>query len=713
MMIAARFPSAVLAFVFGLAAVGPAYGQKDPAEILDDFIHYTVIAKPDLAAAWAEELLASGLSDAELAQLLDDDRVLVERFNRAIQKAWEVPVLQDLASELDRRVEQGRLDLARNADRITEAIRMLKGNMRGKMLAQQRLVAAGEYAVPKLLQVVTDSQDDRLKVAVGDVIIMIGRQAVTPLCEALPEIDPMSQRYVCDRLADLGYPHAGPYLLELATDEGAATATRDAAARAFRRVGGGGGDLSVLYAELGRQYFNEYESLIAFPGEATNNVWSYDAFTGLVPTAVPTEIISEVMAMRVAGKSLRLDPTNSTALSLFVASNLRRENQLPAGAADPVYGENRYSPAFYATVYGTAICLDVLGMAIDSLDTPLVRDAIAALAQTTGGANLFGLASGRQPLLESLRYPDRRVQYEAALTLGRALPDQPFPGDTSVVPALASAVRTGGASYAVVIAGDEEDRRVAASRLESIGFTIVGTGPALRGLEVEITQAVGVDLVVVDVSSAQTAIQSVADVRILARTAAAPVLLVSSAVDATRLKPQFRDDVRTAVFIARAADDAFAAAVDQLMRRATGGRMTDAEADAYAIEALAALRDIAIAANSTYDVSDAETSLLEAIDGRSGGTRLLVAEILALIDSDRAQRKLFDAALSSTGGEQIELLMHVAESVKRFGDRAEQRHVDALLQVVANSSGATAEAAAQVHGALNLPSETAIQLIPN
>ena len=141
--------------------------------------------------------------------------------------------------------------------------------------------------------------------------------------------------------------------------------------------------------------------------------------------------------------------------------------------------------------------------------------------------------------------------------------------------------------------------------------------------------------------------------------------------------------------------------------------MTDAEADAYAIEALAALRDIAIAANSTYDVGDAETSLLEAIDGRSGGTRLLVAEILALIDSDRAQRKLFDAALSSTGGEQIELLTHVAESVKRFGDRAEQRHVDALLQVVANSGGATAEAAAQVHGALNLPSETAIQLIPN
>ena len=712
MMIAARFPSAILVLVVALAVTGQTYGQTDPAELFDDFIHYTLIARPDLAAAKAELLLGLGLTDAELAQLLDDDRTLVERFDRAILWGQKRTELQDLATELDRRVEKGRHDMARNAERIQEAIEMLKGNQRAKMLARQRLIAAGEYAVPKLLKVITDGRDERLKVAVGDVIVKIGRQSVTPLCEALPHIDQASRRYVCDRLADLGYPHAAPYLLELATDESTVTATRESADRAFRRVGGIGGDLSALYTELGKQYFNEYESLIAFPGEATNNIWSYDTFTGLVPTAVPTEIFSEVMAMRVAGKSLHLDATNSAALSLFVASNLRRENQLPPGAADPIYGENRYSPSFYATVYGTAICLDVLGMAIDSTDTTLVRDAIAALSQTTGGANLFDASTGRQPLLESLRYPDRRVHYEAALALGRALPHQPFPGDRSVVPALASAVRTSGASYASVIAGDEEDRRVVASRLENMGFTIVGTGPSLRGLEVELTQAVGVDLVVVKVSSAQQAVQSVTDLRVFARTTAAPVLLVCSAVDAVALRPQFRDDVRNAVFVTRGADDAFAAAVDQLMRRASGGRMTDAEAEAYAIDALAALRDIAISGNSVYDVTDAETSLLEAIDGRSGGTRLLVAEILALIESDRAQRKLFDAALAAQGNEQIELFASVAGSVKRFGDRAEQRHIDALLQVVANSSGATAEAAAQVHGALNLPSDTAVELIP-
>ena len=79
-----------------------------------------------------------------------------------------------------------------------------------------------------------------------------------------------------------------------------------------------------------------------------------------------------------------------------------------------------------------------------------MRDAIAALSKTTGGSNLFARTTGRQPLLEALSYPDRRVQYEAALTLGNAMPQQRFAGDQAVVPTLASAVRQGGKAMAVV-----------------------------------------------------------------------------------------------------------------------------------------------------------------------------------------------------------------------------------------------------------------------
>ena len=54
----------------------------------------------------------------------------------------------------------------------------------------------------------------------------------------------------------------------------------------------------------------------------------------------------------------------------------------------------------------------------------------------------------------------------------------------------------------------------------------------------------------------------------------------------------------------------------------------------------------------------------------------------------------------------------MSESIKRFGDRGEQRHLDALTQLVQNSEGATAEAAARVHGAMNLPASQAMNFLP-
>jgi hypothetical protein len=296
----------------------------------------------------------------------------------------------------------------------------------------------------------------------------IGRQAVPPLCEALLNLTGMSQRVVCDVLGNIKHPNAAPYLREVASSEKTDGPARDAARRAFSGLGVPEASLSVLYADLARNYFDGHESLIAYPDEPVNNV---------------SAIFSEVMAVRTSTKALSLDPTNSRALSLFVASNLKRENDLPEGGSDPVYGQSKYTPEFYATVFGTQTCLDVLALAIDKLDTSLVRDAITALSKSTGGANLFTRGKGRQPLLEALSYPDRRVQYEAALTLGRALPAQPFSGDYSVVPLLSSAVRMGNKSLALVIVEDAEDRNLAAGALQKMGFDIAGTGGSVAEVQ--------------------------------------------------------------------------------------------------------------------------------------------------------------------------------------------------------------------------------------
>jgi CheY-like chemotaxis protein len=713
-MIRARFRNALAAaalFLSGVAA-RPALAYPDPQELLNDFTHYALVGHVELATAYAQALIESGISNADLAVMLDEGKVTVKRFDDAISRAQMVPELEAVAADLARRVELGRLDLARDPKRIDQAISMLIGAQRQKKLAQDRLLAAREYAVPALLRQITEGRDEQLKLSCQTTLEQIGRPAVGPLCEALPHLAGVSQRVICDVLGTIKYPAAAPYLREVMLNEKTEGPARDAASRAFRAVGGGDSSLSTLYANLAREYFNGNESLICFPEEPHNNVWTYSNITGLSPMPVSTAIYSEVMAMRTASRALRADRANSAAVDVFVAANLKRENDLPEGEADPVYGTSPYTPEFYATVFGTQTCLNVLGMGIDRLDTPLVRDAILALSKTTGGANLFARGQGRSPLLEALTYPDRRVQYEAALTLGAALPQQPFAGDYTVVPILASAVRMGNRSLALVIADNDENRNNHVAQLEKIGFDIAAAGSSLATMHADIAKSVGIDLVVLRVRTPDEAQQAVSSMRNIPKTAAAPVVVVAGEIDRITLRNAFRDDARVNVVRAGLQDEPFSAAIEYVMKNASGGRMTDAEAEEYAIRALAGLRDIAISRNAAFRVADAESALTDALKTRTGGVRLLVADILALIDSDSAQRSLFDAALSAQEDEQIELLRRVADSVRLNGDRAEKRHVDALIALIGKSSGDTADAAATVHGALNLSTSDAVNLIP-
>jgi hypothetical protein len=218
-------------------------------------------------------------------------------------------------------------------------------------------------------------------------------------------------------------------------------------------------------------------------------------------------------------------------------------------------------------------------------------------------------------------------------------------------------------------------------------------------------------VVIVWMDKAEAAKQAVSNLRNVAKTVAAPVAILAPGVDVPDLRREYHGDGRVKVSRPGLSSDAFAALIDELLRYAAGGRMTDAEAEAYAIESLQALEDIAISNSAAYAIAEAESALLDALESRTGGTRLLVADILALIDTQRAQRKLFDMALAAAGDEQIDLLDRVAASVKRFGSYAERRHILALLDLVTNSSGLTAEAAARLHGALNLPSTDAVKLV--
>jgi len=429
---------------------------------------------------------------------------------------------------------------------------------------------------------------------------------------------------------------------------------------------------------------------------------------------VPTSIYSQVMAMRCARTALEADPSNRMALATFVAADLRRENQLGADEADPFAADAQYSPQFFATAAGSSICRDVLSMAIDATDTALVRDAIASIGDTVGRNRLFS-GGGRAPMLECLRYPDRRVRYDAALVLGNAMPASAFPGDSQVVPLLASAVQSGGDSYAAVVAPTEEDRNRLGGMLQDAGFRVLAAGGDFYELEPELNASNGVDLIVVQLGGAE-AVDAVSGVRGLDVTGATPVMLVTDAVDRISLDREFAEDRATVTFDGAGTDEQFNVTLERLLAAASGGRLTEADAMIYTRDALQTLAIIARSESDIFDITAAESSLLDAMSSFSGGMRLMVADVVALIGTEAAQQALVDAAMSSKGNEQVALLDAAAANARSFGNRVASRQVDGLRRLIAQNTAdggdqAVADAAGRLYGALDLPSDEAVRLI--
>jgi hypothetical protein len=119
--------------------------------------------------------------------------------------------------------------------------------------------------------------------------------------------------------------------------------------------------------------------------------------------------------------------------------------------------------------------------------------------------------------------------------------------------------------------------------------------------------------------------------------------------------------------------------------------------------ALEALRNLAMSGSSVFDVADAEQPLLDALEAESGGLQVMVAEVLALVDTQASQRALVDAALTASDGVQIDLLDQAAASARRFGNRTDSTQASALAGLIQGASGEVADAAGRLYGALDLP----------
>lgn len=681
--------------------------RDDPRFVtLDDFLHFVLIDRVDVAEAKGRELIGMEIDPRAFVALVEE--LETQRrgrdFEEVAQRARRRPELESVADELLDLYDRGRLAEARNADEIAKNIGLLTGHLQARVLARERLKAAGEYAMPQLLEALVQRRDGRLSAAVEQLMIDMRRQAVMPLSEALLGVPEADQARLARILGQIPYQASVPFLLELAAS------TEDAGVRAAvneaLEVLGGATDTGVAFADLAERYYAESDDLTSFPGESHQLLWTHETGVGLVATPIATEVFHEAMVMSLVERGIGLGNSSAEALALWVSANFGREIDQPRGYRNPAYASDRREALYYAVASGSDVGNRVLGRAIGDRDTALALRALTALSRTAGPS----LVAGGSPVVDALTYPDRRVQYEAALVLAASGPDSPFSGAQRVVPTLASAIRFADEKYALVLATDEESYQGVRGSLEGDGYTVLPYGRTLSDVASPLSEAPGIDLVVLWGPSAGMS-AAIGEVRGDPRLSAAPLLGLTGSSAVFDLRRRYAEDVAVAFRPQGLTPETLVSAASEVVSAASGGELDAAQAQSYTKRSLAALRDLALVGSRVLDVMDAARPMVQAVREHQGEDRLAVARVLELIPDSSAQRALVESALNATGRERVELLMSAAASGRRHGNMLEPRHAESLVDLARTGGTEEATAAASVIGALGLPGADLVELI--
>lgn len=691
------------------------------SEQLSDFLHFVLIARYDVALGLGQELIRAKIEPRAFADLVEKSKDGVGRFQDTVARAMRVPELEATAGALLRLYENGKLNRARDPEQVTEAIRLLGGTQRrGQDFGRQRLLVAGEYAMPQLLSALMDSKNPNLQAQVSSLLVEMGRQAIIPLVTALPKVQPEQQERIINTLGQIEYRTSLPFLYDLRDHASSSSDTvHQAAIRAIGLIEKGDhGNLGTadLYVQLAENYYDRKSELTSFPGEDNQLLWAYDPGLGLVMTSIQTGVYYDAMAMQMTERALSLKSENPDAVALWVASNFSREIRQPKGYENPAYPADRREAMYYAVAAGPSASQRVLARAMDDRDTQLARRAIAAIDRTAGGAGLWAGEGTRRPLLEALTFPNRRVQYESALAIAAAQPSEAFAGSDRVVPILTGAIREASLKVGAVIAPDTETYQRIRRVLEADGYTVLPAAKNLDELAEPVAESPAVDVMVIssqDIAGMPEAIQAV---RNSPKLSAAPVLVLTSTDGYIELRRRYDRDGTIGVRQSTVNDQMMTAAINELVQAASGGVIGGDEAKLYSARSLTALRDLAVSGNTTLNVSDSASSLIAVLGDKklaeSGSVnRLDVAEVLARVNQARAQEALMTAALDATGAERIAFLSKVADSAKRHGNLLPRVQVDRAVELAQGSDRAEATAAAAVLGALNLPNSDLAALI--
>jgi hypothetical protein len=425
--------SLVLLFWFAVASA------KTLDENWNDYLHYTLIGRLDLAKAHAKAILESNPDPVALLNLMQANPQSYAVLQKAKQTPHD-PELAELSGKIWDVIEKGRFAERSKATLIVQEIERLSTTPRGYLAAVERLRNSGEYAIPFMLEFLADPSKKQQQPDIVKALPEIGRDAIRPLAAALQTKNVEVKTEIIKALGKIAYPQALPYLKYVVEKDDSAH-MKALGQESISRIDPAAGNTSAasLFYKLGENYYYHADSLA--PAEDANfaNVWFWDPNAQkLSCERVHRTYFNELMSMQCCEWALKADGQFGPAIALWIAAFFKAEstnNEMPN-----YFGKAHADALTYATTAGPQYLHQALARAIGDKNAYVSLGVIEAMVVNAGEKSLFYRLGEVQPLVQALTFSDRAVRYSAAIAIAAAGPRDMFPERNVVVRNLAEAI---------------------------------------------------------------------------------------------------------------------------------------------------------------------------------------------------------------------------------------------------------------------------------
>ncbi len=367
-----------------------------------------------------------------------------------------------------------------------------------------KLTAAGPLAVPALSAYLARS-DANVVVNTMLALHRLGFAATAPLCELLEHESPRVRANTAAVLGDIRDALAAPALLRL-KEKDEDENVRAKAVAALQKMGGvraASIKAANAYTRLGERFLANDPTLVMDYGNM-RDIWRFEDGS-LVRYAVPAWLYPYQMAEEAALDALDLDPGNMSARSLLVLALLGQKVE-----ADVVTTAGGEAPEILGSVFDVAVsqgfdaATEALRQSLKNRDWDLAMEAMHLVEATYGNQPL-----GNHPLDAALKAPEKRVAYEAAITLLRMSPSCRLANAKDVASLAARAASEQAERQILVI----DDKHVTRSRLlmdlAHAGYVSAATEHGAKGVSMaKMTPTLDVVIVRADLGDADDVIPS-------------------------------------------------------------------------------------------------------------------------------------------------------------------------------------------------------------